>query len=638
MLTWKQKRLFIGACVLAGQFGPASQSGLAQDSPLIQISNDIMAVQANSNGRFNLGTAAGTTLTFRYPDAPSTSHTHFRVDGKVYRDRPPAFISLRQVDASIICAWKIKDVAIVQRLALEQYGATSGAVFIQYLILNQDDRAHRVGVLLELDTMVNHNDRAPISTSFGYSTSARAFHAPRIPDFFQAFEKNPVTPGLIARGTMKGREAVAPDLFIIGDWHRLKTVVWDYSATNTFYGDSAVILRWDERRLQPGEHRQVGTYYGIADVVIKKGLLSLNVTAPERLENIDNRLSPNPFDVVLIITNTAASRASGIEAEITLPAGLRLIGGESPRKRLQPGSLTIMQSGQIAWRVFAEAAVSPQPLEYSIDVHSANIGASTISSTIAIPGPGDSPFTRKFDKLPPAVRNEIRAFAADAVTAQRIDPKRLIEQFNKDGHEIQFFPLGYYRPFLARNLENYRAWANKNSVAPDYVARIVGDQQSPPYLDYLFNEVALNLNPILKSLSKGDSTNLSLTLSFEGFTDHRPVTRIIYDNRAVDCNGNTIAGFILDNRQLACLRAYFTKEELVKYMKERSEPYFSQLVQQRRISFKHDFFGYNGISPESLRIRKASDLSDSEREKKYSEIRRTIISLSFEPLRYSREH
>jgi len=241
---------------------------------------------------------------------------------------------------------------------------------------------------LSVDTFVSNPDEARVATRFDYSRIERQYRAPLqiIPDYFQAFENdNPALPGVVAQGTLAGREAVRPDLLIIGDWSTLGSAQWDYSLQNPFYNDSAVLLRWNETPLLQNESRVITTYYGIGDVDIKSGTLALSLTAPNRLEPFASQLSPNPFEINLLVVNTGSVAATGVQATLNLPPGLALASGESASKPISPADLNASQIGTVSWKVLAQCPAADDSLDFRVDVKSTNSLANSVSRKIFIP-------------------------------------------------------------------------------------------------------------------------------------------------------------------------------------------------------------------------------------------------------------
>ncbi len=399
---------FLLICIpplLAQQFPFLQNDATQLAARSLRSGNTVIVVQVNDTlgssllnpfrGLFNIGTPDNKPLLALFPQEQYFSHFNVRIDGTVYSNNPnrtgalplplisnPALLP----DGTITCAYRAAGVTIEQQLRPEQYSAATGAIRIKYMITNNDVSARQVGLILLLDTFVGGTDNARVATRFDYSRIERQYTAPLIPDYFQAFERdNPVLPGLIAQGTLVGREAVRPDLVIVGDVFTLRAVRWDYTITNPFYNDSAVILRWNENRLAPNESRVIATYYGLGDVNTQSGTLALNLTAPNRLEAIAGQLTPNPFEINLIVFNSGAATATGVQATLNLPQGLALASGEPATKSLSPVDLNTLQTGTLSWKVLAQCPVAEDTLSFRVDVSAANAPANSVTRKIFIP-------------------------------------------------------------------------------------------------------------------------------------------------------------------------------------------------------------------------------------------------------------
>ncbi|MGH7599697.1 MAG: Ig-like domain-containing protein, partial [bacterium] len=190
------------------------------------------------------------------------------------------------------------------------------------------------------------------------------------------------------QGTLVGRDAVRPDLLIIGQWSFLNNVQWNYTPQQIpFYDDSAVILRWNETRLASNDRRGIATYYGIGDVTTTVGgsQLALNLTAPARLETFSGQLTPNPFEINLIVLNTGASAATGVEARLNLPPGLRLASGEVASKQVTPANINSQQIGIATWKVLAQCPSVDDTLGFIVNVTATNATTISAARTIIIP-------------------------------------------------------------------------------------------------------------------------------------------------------------------------------------------------------------------------------------------------------------
>jgi len=363
--------------------------------------NDIVQVEVNGDdfgryGQFMINHADGRTLTYD----SWTSHFNLNVDGSIgssdisssYITGSLDLLSMPEIqsDSTIITRWAMDNVLVEQHLKPVQFSPATGAILIKYIVTNVDTESHEVGVLLEIDTMVNDNDRAPLSTSFGYSDFEQGWSGSNVPTFWQAYEFDPPNVGLVAQGTLAGGEATPPDVFIVGDWGTgLNSIAWNYAPSGANYGDSAVILRWGLDYLAPEEQRTYATYYGIGELEFQEGDLALMVSGNNQVTCSQDELSPNPFDLNLLVTNTGAA-VSGLQATLTLPSELAYAPGESPVKPVNPTALANGESGTTSWSIRIPPGLSGVTLSANFAVTS-NTVANNYDVMIFIPPCNENP-------------------------------------------------------------------------------------------------------------------------------------------------------------------------------------------------------------------------------------------------------
>ena len=359
----------------------------------LSLSNDFLSVVVSeSAGFFDINTADNRHLIYGNGD---TSYAKINIDGTIYmygRDGRGSFtLAPTQEGNSMVSTWKVEDIAVTQRVSLVRSAVTGreDAAWIQYELRNDGSTHHNVGLYLEMDTMVSGNDAAPLSTSYGYSAVEQEFTGANMPTFWQAFEQGPTQSEdrLVAQGTLIGGGAIAPDRFVVGPYGRLVEVSWDYTIAGDSYGDSAVGMWWNPVSVGPGDSRTVATFYGLGQGTVSTGTLALNVSAPAELTVVDNALSPNPFEINVLVSNTGGASAAGVEVALELPAGLSLAAGESLRKALNPSTLPAGQTGQVAWRVRAESVAAAVTHSYMVRVTSTTAGveANQLTRSITIP-------------------------------------------------------------------------------------------------------------------------------------------------------------------------------------------------------------------------------------------------------------
>jgi hypothetical protein len=368
----------------------------------LRTGNRVVAAQINSAGFFSIGTADNRPLLYDFPNTDYRSHFNVWLDGRLFSSEPsrtnlPGLALLQPpailADSALVCRYGFDGLLLEQRLRHEQYSDSTGAIFVQYLISNPTAAAHEAGLLLELDTKVNDNDKTPFLTNFGYSAAEMTFTGDSIPDFLQAFEALPPQPGLVAKFTLAGAAATLPDFIAVGDWINLSKAQWDYVKSDVPYNDSAVLLRWNPVRLGPGESVAFGTYYGVGEVSSRTDTLTLSVIAPERLLVQSDTLSPNPFSVSAFVTNTGFAAAHNVRGRLLLPEALQLVAGENALKEISPRDLASRASGAVTWKVQAQCLSGDSLFHMKIEVLSDDAPGNAVTRPLFVPACFGSGFT-----------------------------------------------------------------------------------------------------------------------------------------------------------------------------------------------------------------------------------------------------
>ena len=143
------------------------------------------------------------------------------------------------------------------------------------------------------------DDAAQLYFGPDYVTTETCFDAPYAYPYWDAI---PSSGGLVGRGTITGGAAVSPDHIAYGQWGHFVGVCWNEACTGSPYGDSAVRYLWDEAAVNYGASRNVATYYGVGQIDVTPGVLSIGAIPPA-LECVNNTVTPNPYQVVVNITN-----------------------------------------------------------------------------------------------------------------------------------------------------------------------------------------------------------------------------------------------------------------------------------------------------------------------------------------------
>lgn len=377
--------------VLECKTGPAQ----AADRSILSLSNGQVTVNvadafSPSAGRFTIGTADGRRLLYGHGDwDPATSYPRFRVDGLVYApigggafDYEVAPTSGPEIQGgSIVTGWMVGGVQFLQTVTPTMVNG-SGTVRIEYSAQNIDPTAgHEVSILLEMDTQVNANDRAPISTSNGYVTVESCYTGAEVPNTWQAFESGPdQDPSLLSGcGILNGFGATLPDFAAFGQWGSFYSGPFDYVCSGAPYGDSGCLLLWNSGVLLPDQLAHYQTYYGTCTTINVPGELSLSLTGSQGLSCQDGEINPNPFDVNLLVTNTGSQPCYGVMANLMTSPGL-VGGGILPVGDLYPG-----QTAQVGFFLTALDQYCGQYGGFFIEVTSQTCPTNGISRELYIP-------------------------------------------------------------------------------------------------------------------------------------------------------------------------------------------------------------------------------------------------------------
>ena len=313
-------------------------------SDTLVLSNHFISVMMEETyGTFSIRTVEkNLRLLYPIPD-PGTpcSYANFRINGINYTTSPR--MSITRITPNSV--WKDMDkinvlfreqngIEIRQELIpRENLEKRTGAVLIRYVFKNNSNVTQKVGAVLKLDTYLGYfeyeerdgvccylaargNDQARIALPSGF-INWRTIVRP-IPDYWLAFEDEQDVNALIARGTLRGRDLVCPDLLYVGN-----AVLGGYSINDMVgfdetsmtegggYTDSGILMRWDERDIAPGETIYVATLYGMGDAYEEGDWLNCpTLTFEEDTVDTYNVLigdnddyEMNPFDYVVPVRN-----------------------------------------------------------------------------------------------------------------------------------------------------------------------------------------------------------------------------------------------------------------------------------------------------------------------------------------------
>jgi hypothetical protein len=218
---------------------------------------------------------------------------------------------------------------------------------VRYILENQSEVEHSVGIRFMLDTFIGVNDGVPftIPGQSGLCDTKMEFKSKEeVPDFIQALERGDLSdPGTIAHvGFRLGGRVESPDRVTLGAWpdnnfnrfgipeakgHRTG---WDVPFLDIqrlrqladaqrmeAEPDSAVVMYWLDRPLKPGDKREVGFTYGLGTVASSEGGGRLALTVGGRL------VAHGEFTLTALVQDPQSNE----KLTLTLPPGFDLIEG-----------------------------------------------------------------------------------------------------------------------------------------------------------------------------------------------------------------------------------------------------------------------------------------------------------------------
>jgi hypothetical protein len=237
---------------------------------------------------------------------------------------------------------------------------------VRYLIENQDNEPHSVGLRFLLDTYIGSNDGVPFLIPGKKKLISDMMDFPNdgpIPDFIQALEHEDLEkPGTIAQVQLKlGSGAEPPSRVTLGAWPnpilgrldrrcQQEKTGWEVpvlpihsmeEANPPGKADSAVTIYWDPKVIKPGKSREVGFTYGLGNVASKEGGGKLALTAGGSFKKGDE----------FTLTAYVSKPTPGQTVELTLPEGLERVGGDQKQTvpPVPPGAAS--RNSPVTWKI-----------------------------------------------------------------------------------------------------------------------------------------------------------------------------------------------------------------------------------------------------------------------------------------------
>ncbi len=338
----------------------------------------ISVLVERGSGQFRIEAAGGAPLLFR-GEKGVTAYTNVHLwnniwtTNRLHRSAPPAgttlFSDLRVEEAadrvrlSAVLKKEEDSVRFVQEL-IPALDGDYAYVNIVTRIENLGARPVSVGSLLMLDIMIGEMDTVDLTVDALRVTRERDWRGASVPDVYEATVSG--SPYRI-RGRLRSATADLPDRFIAGTWQfngYLGTVAWDYAPSGLPIIDDAVVLRWDDAPVAPGESRTVRTDYGyltFSDLALACGIDAIGY-------NRDSTgYEPDPVTLRATVRNTGVVPIPSVDVLVTLPPQLTLASGESASKTIT-GPIPAGASRLVTWSAHPAAVTTATSVRAQFDI------------------------------------------------------------------------------------------------------------------------------------------------------------------------------------------------------------------------------------------------------------------------------
>lgn len=242
-------------------------------------------------------------------------------------------------------------------------------VEIKFEVTNVSDESKEVAGQIMLDTMLDDNDDAPFRIpNVGAVKTRKQFEGDNIPASYQAFDnlENPtiVSTGFFATGSLK------PDYVQFNNYITSARKYAPECDTSLSLGDSVVNSIWYPVTLAPGESKDFVTYYGLGELEVTKGSLTLGATrSTSSFEANDEGNGYKPLSITTYLKNSSNVDVNNAKISFDLPQGVTLSGDSSANY----DKLVQSEEMQNTWTLHAEPSYVEKTVTVKISANADDI-------------------------------------------------------------------------------------------------------------------------------------------------------------------------------------------------------------------------------------------------------------------------
>lgn len=358
------------------------------------IKNEYLEIIRRSySGRFTIDTIldakTGKTAYLLYH---ITSNLRYSVDGEeddFYCRAGEGVVSgdsIKDVDA-------LNDIIKIERTLSFMPNKVNGkknVVEVKYSVTNTSKKSHKVGGRIMLDTMLDSNDYAPFRIAgIGAVTTRMQFSGDKIPTMYQAFDSlekpNVVSTGYFATG------ADRPDYVQFNNYWASESAYEPVCDTSLDIGDSVVNSIWKPVELKPGQSKDYIAYYGLGELDVTKGDLTLGATrSASSFEINEEGNGYNPISLTAYLKNTSKNNLTNAEVTVQLPNGVTL--GDEENSTVKYDKLASSGEKQNTWTLNALPSGAERTVKVKISAKADGVtDVKPIEYTFTIPAIDGAP-------------------------------------------------------------------------------------------------------------------------------------------------------------------------------------------------------------------------------------------------------